>query len=97
MMLVVVSYDVSTVTPEGTRRLRRVARVCEDYGQRVQSSVFECWLDSTTLLLLRERLLKLLEPGEDSLRIYSLGEHWKGRVEHHGAKSVLDPEGPLIL
>lgn len=97
MILVVVSYDVSTTTLEGRRRLRRVAKTCEDYGQRVQASVFECWVDPTQLLLLRNRLLSLIDEDADSLRFYHLGERWKGRVEHIGIKSVLDPQGALIL
>jgi CRISPR-associated protein Cas2 len=95
-MMVVVSYDVSTVQPAGRRRLRRVAKVCLDYGQRVQNSVFECVVDPTQWTQLRHRLLKEYAPEEDSLRFYFLGRHWKGRVEHFGIKSVLDLDGPLI-
>jgi len=97
MFLAIVSYDVSTRTPEGRRRLRRVARTCEDYGQRVQNSVFECWLSTETLLLLRKRLLDALRADEDSLRIYLLGEKWGGKVEHHGTRTVPDPDGPMIV
>ncbi len=97
MVLVVVSYDVSTTTLEGRRRLRGVAKACEDYGQRVQASVFECWVDPTQFILLRNRLLALIDPAADSLRFYHLGEHWRGRVEHIGTKAVLDPQGALIL
>lgn len=95
-MLVVVSYDVGTTTPEGRRRLRRVARACSDYGQRVQNSVFECLVDPAQWEVLRKRLLTEYEPEEDSLRFYFLGSNWKRRVEHHGTKSSIDPEGPLI-
>jgi CRISPR-associated protein Cas2 len=97
LVLVVVSYDVGTTTLEGRRRLRRVAKACEDYGQRVQGSVFECWVDPTQLLLLRNRLVDLIDPATDSLGFYHLGERWHGRVEHIGAKQVLDPKGALIL
>ncbi len=97
MFLAIVSYDVSTRTPQGRRRLRQVARACEDYGQRVQNSVFECWLSTESLLMLRKRVLDVIELTEDSLRIYFLGEHWQGRVEHFGVKSALDPQGPLIF
>jgi CRISPR-associated protein Cas2 len=97
MTLIVVSYDVSTKTPEGKRRLRRVARACEDYGQRVQCSVFECWVDPTHITVLKNRLLGLIEPTADSLRFYYLGEHWRGRTEHFGSKIVHDPQGSLIL
>jgi CRISPR-associated protein Cas2 len=95
-MLVLVSYDVSTKSPKGRRRLRRVARACLDYGQRVQDSVFECMVDPAQWTTLRARLLVEFEPAEDSLRFYFLGSQWRGRIEHHGAKPSLDPEGPLI-
>ena len=95
-MMVVVSYDVSTIKPAGRRRLRRVAKICLDYGQRVQNSVFECVVDMTQWTQLRHRLLKEYEETEDSLRFYFLGRHWKGRVEHFGIKTVLDLDGPLI-
>jgi CRISPR-associated protein Cas2 len=97
MTLIVVSYDVSTKTPEGKRRLRRVAQACEDYGQRVQCSVFECWVDPTHFILLKNRLLGLIDAASDSLRFYYLGEQWRGRTEHFGAKAVFDPQGSLIL
>jgi CRISPR-associated protein Cas2 len=97
MFLAIVSYDVSTKTPEGRRRLRQVARACEDYGQRVQNSVFECWVSNESFLTLRKRVVDIMNAGEDSVRIYFLGEQWKGRIEHLGVKSVLDPQGPLIL
>lgn len=93
-MLVLVSYDVSTKSPRC--RLRRVARACLDYGQRVQDSVFECMVDPAQWTVLRTRLLGEFEPAEDSLRFYFLGSQWRGRIEHHGAKPSLDPEGPLI-
>ena len=95
-MLVLVSYDVSTKSPKGRRRLRRVARACLDYGQRVQDSVFECMVDPAQWTVLRARLLGEFDPAEDSLRFYFLGSQWRGRIEHHGAKPSLDPEGPLI-
>lgn len=95
-MLVLITYDVSTVTPEGRRRLTRVAKICLDYGQRVQNSVFECQLDPARWAELKHRLLDTYDVGEDSLRFYYLGANWRHRVEHHGAKPSLDPEGPLI-
>jgi CRISPR-associated protein Cas2 len=95
-MMVVVSYDVSTIKPEGRKRLRQVAKICSDYGQRVQNSVFECVVDPTQWAQLRFRLLARYKDDEDSLRFYFLGSHWKGRVEHHGIKNVLDLDGPLI-
>ena len=95
-MLVLVTYDVATETPEGRRRLRRVAEVCEDYGQRVQKSVFECLVDPAQWAVLRQRLVKETELTEDSLRFYFLGKNWKPRVEQVGDGNTYDPEGPLI-
>ncbi len=97
MMLVVVAYDVNTETAAGKRRLRRVARACENYGQRVQNSVFECWVDPALWVKLRSNLVSEIEAELDSLRFYFLGDNWKGRIEHVGAKPTYDPEGPLIL
>ena len=96
-MLVLVTYDVSTEKPEGRRRLRRVANVCKNMGQRVQKSVFECLVDPAQWVGLRNRLMDEIEPEEDSLRFYFLGKNWKLRVEHVGAKPSYDPEGPLIV
>ena len=96
-MLVVVSYDVSTETKEGRRRLRRVAKACLDFGQRVQNSVFECVVDPEQWTRLKLRLLDEYGPSEDSLRFYFLGSKWKARVEHFGAKPSVDLEGPLIV
>lgn len=95
-MLVLVTYDVTTTTPEGRRRLRRVAKTCLDYGQRVQNSVFECQVDPTQWAGLKQRLIDIFKPTEDSLRFYYLGKNWERRVEHHGAKPSIDLEGPLI-
>ncbi len=96
-MMVLVSYDVSTRDDEGKRRLRRVARLCENHGQRVQNSVFECLVDPAQWVVLRAGLLSASDPAEDSLRFYFLGAEWKRRVEHVGTKPAYDPEGPLIL
>lgn len=96
-MLVLISYDVNTTTLKGQRRLRQVAKICEGYGQRVQHSVFECVIDNTQLTILRHNLLKVIEPEEDSLRFYLLGNKYKSKVEHYGIKPSLDLEGPLIL
>jgi len=97
MMLVVVAYDVNTESPGGKKRLRRVARVCVNHGQRVQNSVFECWVDPAKWLEFKARLVAEIQSDRDSLRFYFLGDHWKGRIEHVGAKESYDPEGPLIL
>jgi CRISPR-associated protein Cas2 len=96
-MLVLVSYDVSTRDEAGRRRLRRVARLCEDRGQRVQNSVFECLVDAAQWVSFRAALIAQIAPEEDSLRFYFLGNEWKRRVEHLGAKPSYDPQGPLIL
>ena len=97
MMLVVLAYDVNTETAAGKRRLRRVARICENYGQRVQNSVFECWIDPAVWVKLRSDLVREIDSERDSLRFYFLGDHWKGRIEHVGAKLSYEPDGPLIL
>ena len=96
-MLVLVTYDVNTTTPEGRRRLRRVAKACLDYGQRVQKSVFECLVDPAQWVVLRARLVSEADLDEDSLRFYFLGKNWRERVEHEGAKPAIDPEGPMIV
>lgn len=96
-MMVLVTYDVSTESEGGTRRLRRVARACENYGQRVQNSVFECLVEPGQWTRLRSILLAEIDPEKDSLRFYFLGANWKRRVEHVGAKPTYDPQGPLII
>lgn len=96
-MLVLVAYDVATVTAAGRRRLSRVAKACLDYGQRVQNSVFECQIDSAQWTELRHRLLGLIDHETDSVRAYLLGNNWHGRVEHYGAKPSTDLEGPLLV
>ena len=96
-MMVLITYDVTTETSEGRRRLRRVARVCENHGQRVQKSVFECLVDPAQWARLRQRLADEIKPEEDSLRFYFLGASWRGRVEHVGVQQAYDPEGPLVV
>jgi len=96
-MLVLVSYDVSTLDAAGRRRLRRVARACQDYGQRVQLSVFECQVDPAQWAALKHRLVGEIDAESDSLRFYYLGANWKRRVEHVGAKPSLDLDGPLVI
>jgi CRISPR-associated protein Cas2 len=95
-MMVLVSYDVETTSGAGARRLRRVARACKDYGQRVQYSVFECEVDPAQWVVMRERLLREIDPKHDSLRFYFLGANWRRRIEHAGAKAVRDLAAPLI-
>lgn len=96
-MLVLVTYDVNTETPKGRKRLRRVAKTCENKGQRVQYSVFECSVDPAQWVELRDTLIKEINPEKDSLRFYFLGKNWKKRIEHIGAKISYDPEGTLIV
>jgi CRISPR-associated protein Cas2 len=95
-MMVLITYDVSTETEAGKSRLRKVSRKCEDYGQRVQNSVFECIIDAAQLKQLQNGLQKIIDPEVDSLRFYHLGDNWKSRVEHIGAKPSMDLEGTLI-
>jgi CRISPR-associated protein Cas2 len=95
-MLVLITYDVNTETPGGQKRLRHVAKVCENFGQRVQKSVFECLIDPAQLAAMRQKLLKEIDLGEDSLRFYFLGKNWKPRIEHVGTNKPYDPEGLLI-
>jgi len=96
-MFVLVTYDVSTTDSGGPRRLRRVAKACTNFGQRVQYSVFECIVDPAQWTFLRQSLIDEIDPEADSLRFYFLGSNWKHRVEHIGAKKSLDQEGPLIV
>lgn len=95
-MFVLVTYDVSTTDTDGRRRLRQVARACQDWGQRVQNSVFECRLDPAQYTDLRKRLVEIINPRTDSLRFYHLGSKWRRRVEHIGAKPSEDLDGPLL-
>jgi CRISPR-associated protein Cas2 len=96
-MMVLVSYDVSTTDTEGRRRLRRVAKACRDFGQRVQFSVFEIEVEPAQWTALKQRLITLIDPGRDSLRFYFMGTNWQRRVEHVGAKASLDLNGPLVF
>ena len=96
-MLIVIGYDVNTETEAGRRRLRQVAKLCENHGQRVQFSLFECSVENAMWIKLRAALEAVIDPTTDSLRFYLLGNEWQRRIEHIGAKSSYDPEGPLIL
>ena len=96
-MFVLVSYDVATSSAGGQKRLRKVAKACQDFGQRVQYSVFECIVDPGQWERLKQQLISEIDPKEDSLRFYYLGSNWKRRVEHVGAKKSIDQEGPLIV
>ena len=96
-MLVLVSYDVSTVTQKGRTRLRKIAKKCQDYGIRVQNSVFECNIDSAQWCILKSELERICDPRSDSLRYYYLGQNYHAKVEHFGAKPSIDVEAPLLL
>lgn len=96
-MLVLVTYDVATSEPGGTRRLQKVARQCQNFGQRVQYSVFECDIDPGEWTQLKHNLVEIIDEETDSLRFYYLGSNWKRRVEHVGAKPAMDLDGPLVF
>lgn len=96
-MMVLITYDVNVTTITGKSRLRKVAKQCKNYGQRVQNSVFECLVDPTQFAELKHRLESIIDPETDSLRYYFLGSNWKRYVEHFGAKETYDPEGTLII
>ena len=96
-MMVLVSYDVATSDKAGARRLRRIAKICQNNGQRVQYSVFECLVDPAQWTAMRQSLIDVMDDSRDSLRFYFMGANWKHRVEHVGAKEAVDMEGPLIL
>lgn len=96
-MKMLVAYDVSTIFKSGQQRLNKIAKLCEDYGLRVQNSVFECDVDPAQWEELKSRLLKTFESEKDSLRFYHLGSNWKGKVEHHGCKKVVDPVGDTLI
>lgn len=96
-MLVLITYDVNTTTAEGAGRLRKVAKCCEAHGQRVQNSVFECSLDEAQYVAVRSKLEDLIDVDKDSLRFYNLGNKYKTRIEHIGAKHTYDPQEVLIL
>ncbi|MCI8822932.1 MAG: CRISPR-associated endonuclease Cas2 [Lachnospiraceae bacterium] len=96
-MMVLISYDVSTTDPAGKTRLRKVAKECQNHAQRVQNSVFEANLDYSSFLKLKDRLIRLIDSEKDSLRFYYLGNDWKKKVEHIGAKQTYDSEGVIII
>ena len=96
-MMVLVSYDVAVTTPGGARRLRRVAKQCQNYGQRVQYSVFECIVDPAQWTVFKNRLESIIDRKTDSLRYYYLGANYKKKVEHFGAKPSIDMDGPVII
>ncbi len=96
-MYVLITYDVATADAAGRKRLRHIAKVCLDYGQRVQNSVFECKVDIVQLLKLKNKLLEIMDTEHDSIRVYNLGRNWQNNVEHYGQKQPYNPEGTLIV
>lgn len=96
-MLVLITYDVNTENAKGKTRLRKVAKKCVNYGQRVQNSVFECILDAAQCKLLKSELLDIIDVEKDSLRFYYLGNNYKNKIEHYGTKNTPDQEGVLML
>ena len=96
-MLVLITYDVRTDTADGKKRLRKVAKECCNYGQRVQNSVFECVMDAAKCRLVKDKLLKIIDENEDSIRFYYLGNNYKTKVEHFGTNESLDVEGVLMF
>lgn len=96
-MMVLITYDVETTTAAGRKRLRQLAKQCVNFGQRVQNSVFECVIDPALFAELKHRLENIIDPKKDSLRYYFLGNNWKGKVEHAGAKGGYDVESTLII
>lgn len=96
-MYILLTYDVSTVTKAGQKRLRDVAKTCLDHGQRVQNSVFECKVDHARFVQFRAKLLSIIDTKTDSVRIYHLGKNWEQKVEHHGKNDDYNIDAPLIL
>ncbi len=96
-MLVLITYDVSTSDAKGKTRLRKVAKQCINYGQRVQNSVFECVLDPGQCKMLKAKLLEIIDVDKDSLRFYYMGKQYQSKIEHYGAKRSFEQEGVLIL
>ena len=96
-MMVLISYDVSTTSPAGKKRLRKVAKECQNHAQRVQNSVFECIMDNAKTKVVKAKLLEIIDMDKDSLRFYYLGNAYKNKVEHYGTKTSIDLEETLII
>lgn len=96
-MLVLISYDVNTEDAAGKRRLRRIAKQCQNFGQRVQNSVFECLVDTAQLRALEAKLVSIMDQEKDSLRIYNLGNHYTEKITHYGTRPGYDPGGALLV
>lgn len=96
-MYVLITYDVCTMTAAGEKRLRRVARVCKNYGQRVQNSVFECLVDAAQFVSLKKELLSIIDEAEDSLRVYQLGKNFRAHIQSFGRTTAYEIEGTLMV
>lgn len=96
-ILLLITYDVSTENAKGKTRLHKVAKICMNYGQRVQNSVFECLVDASQFLMIKNKLLEIVDLKKDSIRFYNLGNQYQNRIEHYGVKEAYDPEGLLML
>lgn len=96
-MMMIITYDVNTETAAGRKRLRKVAKQCQNYGQRVQNSVFECIIDPALFKILRNELIQIMDAEKDSIRFYNLGNEWKNRIEHLGTKHTMNLEDSLIV
>jgi CRISPR-associated protein Cas2 len=96
-MMILVTYDVNTETAAGRKRLRKIAKACENKGQRVQRSVFECLVEPQQWVTLEAELLRIMDENLDSLRVYHLGSHWQGKIENHGLAPAFQQEGTIIL
>ena len=96
-MMVLITYDVNTISETGQKRLRRVAKVCQDYGQRVQNSVFECRLTESQYVLLKNKIENIINHELDSIRFYLLGKNWNHRIEHIGKQDLINLDGELII
>jgi len=97
VLLVLITYDVSLIEGDGKTRLRKVSKLCQNYGQRVQNSVFECHIDAAQLASLKHQLIEAIDPNQDSLRFYRIGNQYKNKVEHIGVKKSLDMDATLIF
>lgn len=96
-MMVLITYDVNTETQGGKNRLRKIAKQCLNFGQRVQNSVFECLISPRDFTALKNQIEKIMDKKQDSIRYYFLGNNWKSKVDHSGKNETYDPEGPLII
>lgn len=96
-MLILITYDVDTTTKEGRKRLRRVAKECVNYGQRVQNSVFECHINDAQFVGLKTTLRSIIDDTTDSIRFYFLGNNWQRKIEQIGRQTSFDPTDTLIF